>query len=91
METNITLKENETIEINGAVINKTCADHLKNFQDSDNSIIKGMQKDIADATEIILLAMDYVNDDYAKCMLANIKELNLTRRNLIYFMKPKQA
>lgn len=84
-----TLEENETIEINGAVINKACADQLKSFQESDNAIIKEIQKDLADATEAILLTMDYVNDNYIKCMLANIKELNLTRRNLNYFMKPK--
>lgn len=86
------LETGETMLINGVVITPEFLDFIKSWREADNAIIVEIQNDIADATSSILLAMDYVCEDYVQSMLKQIKELNKTRINLKYLMSPqKQA
>lgn len=86
------LETGKTIIINGVVITPEFLEFLESWRQEDNAIFREIQNDIADATSSILIAMDYVCEDYKLDMLINIKELNRTRKNLKYLMSPqKQA
>lgn len=86
------LEPGKTILINGVEITPEFLEFIQSWRKNDNGIIVEVQNDIADATSSILLAMDYVCEDYAQAMLKQIKELNKTRINLKYLMAPqKQA
>ena len=84
------LETGKTIIINGVVITPEFLEFLKSWRQEDNAIFREIQNDIADATSSILLAMDYVCEDYKLDMLINIKELNRTRKNLKYLMSPQK-
>lgn len=64
MENIITLEENQTIEINGAVLTKSVIDQIKDFQDSKNTSIEEFRKHIADAICFMAIeAIDYSGID----------------------------
>lgn len=84
------LETGKTILINGVEITPEFLNFIKSWREEDNAIILEIQNDIADVTSSILLAMDYVYEDYMQDMLINIKELNRTRKNLKYLMSPEK-
>ncbi len=86
----IVLETGKTILINGVEITPEFLDFIKCWRKADNSIIHEIENDIADATSSILLAMDYVSEDYKREMLKQIQELNKTRTNLKYLMAPQK-
>ena len=49
MKNKITLEENQTIEINGAVLNTKVISQIKSFQDDQNDCIESFREYIADS------------------------------------------
>lgn len=85
----ITLEENETIEINGAVINVKCAKWLKVYQEDNNSTLIEIREYISESVSSLILAMEYLDEATAEQMFNQAKYLLMTSQNLKNFMKPE--
>lgn len=60
----ITLEENQTIEINGAVLTPEVIKVINNFQENENEVLEGILRDLAETVCFLTIeAFDYVGID----------------------------
>lgn len=94
METKITLQENQTIEVNGAVLTFKTVEQIKSFQENENECLKSFKENIADVICFIAKeAIDYQGIDKEareKYLMFLSADLSYCRDSLNELQSPKQ-